>query len=189
MHWWVLTTLQLNAYSDYTLNRYSHRKDADLGQIMYAVHTCETACLFVPGQAVGRTRCSACDLPRLRCSGNMQVCCPSGVGVHPKVCLPMWWGSTHPPVEQGRCDQLSDCLPLSCTAFSSTSMGGKVCIPRFSKGKVNIKDNASHGQVSSSSEWLFWWMQIKYKKLFFCGKVREMYFLQYPPVWVLKSLS
>ena len=118
--------------------------------------------MFVCPRAGSVSGCSVCDLTHLHCSGNMQALCPSGVGEQPKARLPMWC----PAVEQGRYDQLSDGRPLSRNAFSCTSVGGRVCIPRFSKSEVNVKDNASHGQVSSSSEWWFWWMRVKHKKLF-----------------------
>lgn len=55
IQWWVLTALQLDAYSHYTsLNRHSHRKHADLGQITCAVHTSEMKHVFMAGQAVGQ---------------------------------------------------------------------------------------------------------------------------------------
>lgn len=198
MHWWVLAALQLGAFTDYTLNRCSHRKDSGLGQVMYAAHTCETQYLFILEQAVGqlvqyvtwrvRVTQATCRCGAQVAQNTPRITCPCS-GAAPLL-LEQDRCGTYPapaPVEQDRCDRLSDSCPLSHNAFSSTSVGGRVWISRFGKGKLNVKDNASRGQDFPSSEWLFWWMQVKHKKLYFLWK--SQYFLLHIPLSVLRSSS
>lgn len=141
------SALQLSAYSDYSsLSRYSHRRGADLGQVMYAVHMCETKCLLSPGQAVGQAvQCVIGHICIARAS--RRLCAQVVQETSPRL--------AHPPWKSVGVIS-SDGCPLSHDTFSRTSVRGRVCISRFGKRKVNIKDNASHGQVCSSGEWLFW---------------------------------